>query len=342
MSDARPSAAPRRQGVELIRLMAACGVVLIHFWPRQGASPFPMLDALVVGTSRFAVPFFFAASAYFLRDRLESFADGWRFARKWIRVLVLWHVVHAVWFTALHVARTSDPFHHIPVWLEYLASWNALFEGVAWPLWYLHSLVFCVLLASALPRRWRSRLLLPLGATLYAAALLWGSWSHLAPTWMPPTPFYINPRGFLFSALLPFALGLCIANPPRRPLAFALVLVGLLVQTTEILWIPPAPPGLPHEYYLGSALLGPALLWLGLDWAPRWSGDIAWGAASLPMYLLQLIVFSVLCRGFEWPLARLLDSGWASGVGAICIALPLYAWACHHVSRNNLWRKFHA
>lgn len=342
MSEPQPPAPRRRQGVELLRLMAACGVVLIHFWPRLASSPHPELDALVVGSSRFAVPFFFAASAYFLRDRLGSFADGWRFARKWIRVLVVWHAIHAVWFTLLHLARTPDPFHHLPVWVRYVASWNGWFEGVAWPLWYLHSLVLCVLFASALPARWRTRLLIPIGVALYGMALLWGPWSHLAPPWMPHTPLYINPRGFLFSALLPFSLGLCVAAPPGRGLAVALVLVGLLIQTMEILWLPAAQQGLPHEYYLGSALLGPALLWLALRWNPRWAGDVAWGAASLPMYLLQFIVFSALQRAVEWPLANLFGASWGTEVASICIGLPLYMAICHHISGNNLWRKLHS
>jgi len=339
MSEQRIQAPQRRQGVEILRLVAACGVVLIHFWPRALSSPHPTIDALVIGTSRFAVPFFFTASAYFLRHRLDSLADGWRFASKWIRILLLWHGIHAIWFTILYLARTPDPFHHTPPWLMHLASWDALFEGVAWPLWYLHSLVLCALLTSAIPPRWRIPLLLPAGMALYAMALLWEPWRQVAPTWMPHTPLFINPRGFLFTALLPFSLGLNASRVPNANFARGMILVGLLIQTTEILHLAPARQGQPHEFFLGSVILGASLFWSGLHWNPRWAGEIAWGAASLPMYLIQLIGFSILFRIFGWPLAQAFGTGWTSDVGAICLALPVYAILCHFLASTKAWNR---
>lgn len=339
MSGGDPRKVARKQGVEILRLVAAFGVVVIHFWPHGADSPHPLLDSLVVGSSRFAVPFFFTASAYFLRRRLASPSEGWAFAWKWIRILFLVHVAHALWFTLLHVARTPDPFHHIPAWALHLATWDGLMEGVAWPLWYLHSLVACALLASAIPARWRARALLPLGAALFAMALLWGPWKEWAPAWAPShTPLYINPRGFLFTALLPFALGLCVEPTPRRSPALVLALLGLAVQTAEILAFPAA-PGQPHEYFLGSVLLGASLFWFGLDWEPSWSKGVAWGAASLPMYILQLIVFSTLLRFVAWPLVRLFGAGWATDALALSLGILPYALLCHFLASTKAWNR---
>jgi hypothetical protein len=173
-------------------------------------------------------------------------------------------------------------------------------------------------------------------------ALLWEPWRQLAPAWMPPTPLYINPRNFLFTALLPFSLGLSTAWAPKAIFAGGLVLIGLLIQTVEILLLPTSPYGQPCEYFLGSAILGAALFWSGLHWNPRWAGNIPWGAASLPMYLLQLILFSVMLRFFEWPLAHAIHSVWNANVGAICFALPLYAFLCMKLARTNLWRRIHS
>ncbi len=331
----------RLQSVELLRLLSAFGVVIIHFWPRLEPSPQPLLDLLVVGSSRFAVPFFFVASGFFLRDRLGTLADGGAFAWRWIRILLAWHAIHAIWFTILHFTRYPDPWSRPPMWVQHLATWDAILEGVAWPLWYLHSLVLCALLASATPKA--ARAWLPaLGAVFFLLGLAWGPWAIWRPDWMPPTPgIAINVRGFLFSGLLPFALGLSWATHPKRWSASAMVVSGLILQTIEIVATRTVFDHAVHqEFFLGSALLGVGLFRLALVWNPPILDRCRWGSASLPMYLAQLILFSLMSKPFETLTAPFLDP-WSSSVVSLCLALPVYALVCHRIGLTTWWRRLH-
>lgn len=331
----------RLQSVEFLRLLAAFGVVTIHFWPRLEPSPHPLLDLLAVGSFRFAVPFFFVASGFFLRDRLGTLADGAAFAWRWFRILLGWHAIHAVWFTILHFTRYPDPWSRPPMWVQHLATWDALLEGVAWPLWYLHSLVLCALLASITPKTWRAWLP-ALGAAFFLLGLAWGPWSLWRPDWMPPTPgVVINVRGFLFSGLLPFALGLSWTALPKRWSASVLVLLGLVLQTAEILATRTVFDRAVHqEFFLGSAILGVGLFRLALVWNPSVLGTHRWGTASLPMYLAQLVLFSIMSKILETVTAPFLDP-WSSSVASLCLALPLYALACHRIGLAPWWRRLH-
>lgn len=330
----------RKDGVETFRFLAAVAVLLIHFWPRLGGSPHPLIDALVVGTSRFAVPFFFAASGYFLAAKLDSLSDGLRFAWRWIRILLFWHGLHALWFTVLHFVRAPDPWHTMPAFVPYVLSWNGLLEGVGWHLWYLHSLVLCVVLAASIPKSVRVPVLLWLGASLFLLALAWGPWRELLGDFAPSRPLRINPRGFLYTALLPFAWGL--ARPRFDSIAMSIGLVGsgLALQTFEILVSRDA-PGSPQEYFLGSVIVGVGLLGLGMGWSA--GGRLgAWGKASLPMYLAQFMVFSPLAKGAEAVLAPWIADPWTREMAGVLATIPAYAWICAKVADLPLWKRIHS
>lgn len=330
----------RQGGVEVARFVAACAVVLIHFWPRRTGGPSGFLEPLVVGTCRFAVPFFFAASGHFLRGRLPDEASAGRFAWKWAKILLFWHAVHAVWFTGLHLARDPDPFHHLPMWVSRIPSPDILLEGVAWPLWYLHSLVLCALLAAWRPLRERPSILLWLGGALYLFAMTCGPWRSSMPSWWPYRPLGIQAREFLFTGLLPFAAGYVVRSRPSASTAAWIALAGLGLQTVEILRFPCTSWGELHEFYLGSVVAGVFLFWASLGWdPPRRLASL--GAASLPMYVLQLIVFAVVRTAIQTGLRFAGMDPTAAGLVSIGLALPLYAALCLRLSRTRAWTRLH-
>jgi len=330
----------RKDGVEAFRFLAAVAVLLIHFWPRLDGSPHPLLDALVVGSSRFAVPFFFAASGYFLAAKLDSLSDGLRFAWRWIRILLCWHVLHALWFTALHVARAPDPWHTLPPFVPYVLSWNGLLEGVGWHLWYLHSLVLCVVLSAAIPKSVRVPVLLWLGSLLFLLALAWGPWRDLLGGFAPARPLRINPRGFLYTALLPFAWGLARPRFDSIGMPVALVLSGAALQTFEIL-ASRGTAGSPQEYFLGSVLVGVGCLGIGLN-RSFGTAMARWGRASLPMYLAQFMVFSPIAKGAETALSPWISDPWFREVVGVAVSIPAYAWICAKLADHPVWKRIHS
>ena len=337
-SSAKPA---RREGIELMRFVAAVAVVFIHFWPRLGSSPHATLDALVVGTSRFAVPFFFVVSGHFLSRKIAHLGSGLDFARKWVPILVGWHAIHALWFTVLHLARSPQPWSTVPDWVPRLISWNGLLEGVGWHLWYLHSLVFSVLAVAILPSRWRRPgVLLPFAGGLFALALAWGPWHALVPTVVQPAWIPVNPRGFLFTAFLPFLLGWFLPSVPSKAFTWFLIATGAGVQTLEILRLGDV-HGAPPEYFAGSVLLGWGLVRAALDWNPG-AGWARWGAASLPMYLAQFVLFSPMAKAIELCLDRWIVDPWVLGVVGLLGALPLYAGACLWIANTPFWRRVHS
>ena len=330
-SPSRPSRVP---AVDALRLVAAAAVVLIHFWPRATSGVRGSVGIWVCGIGRFAVPFFFAASGHFLSKRLGSIRGAAGPAWKWFRIVVLWQCIHVAWFYLVDAVQGhSAPF---PDWLRRNLGWNGLFEGPAWPLWYLHSLVFTLLATGILSGRLRP-LAWALAAAMFSWALLAGPWHSVLP--MVPWPFSFNPRGFLFTSWLPFLWGAAAPARPRAKTGMAITVAGFVVLAGEILLLP-ADPSFPPDFLLGGMIAGVGLFHLALAQQGRKFPFAGWAAAALPMYLTQLMLYTALRKAVKWPFAGF--DPWSGQAVATVLALVPFALGCLWLSRTGVWRRIHA
>lgn len=147
-------------GLDLLRLIAAACVVAIHsFMEYQNFT-----DAYTVRIlTRWAVPFFFMVTGYFLKEESKAFI------RFWIRILgmyVFWTIVYAL-------------LCHMDIWnvRDFL---SALRSGIIMPFWYFPSLLMCVMFVWILIKTVRDpRIIIGICSILYVMALMGHTFANL-------------------------------------------------------------------------------------------------------------------------------------------------------------------
>lgn len=155
----------RLVGVDAGRYVAVIAVMFIH--GSTGTTPGRVLDAL----ARFAVPFFFVVSGFFLSHPGASLAKAiLRALRRAAVPFIVWMLAYLVWFRP----AVSD-FSHVGFYVRLL-----VFGGPAYHLWFLSSLGLCsVLLLLCMRAKLSTALLVSLAVALYAVGLLLGSYYPL-------------------------------------------------------------------------------------------------------------------------------------------------------------------
>ena len=237
----------RISSIECGRVLAILAVMLIHISPF--ANPFDptvwsdpkyvYVAGFINQITRFAVPFFFLCSGYFLQPKLSSGAPlgvALRYCRPLLILWLVWSLLYAV-----------IPFDPIGAWqygyLESMAlQWQMLLSdplnqwwvGGMVHLWFLPALMLAVLILALCQRVRRPGLALALGVTLYLLALLGGSYGKpvLGAEWALMT------RNGPFFSLLFVALGFMIRKRHwtlSSALALRLLGVGMLGYGLEAL-----------------------------------------------------------------------------------------------------------
>ena len=237
----------RISSIECGRVLAILAVMLIHISPF--ANPFDptlwsdpkyvYLAGFINQITRFAVPFFFLCSGYFLQPKLSSGAPlgvALRYCRPLLILWLVWSVLYAV-----------IPFDPIGAWqygyLESMAlQWlmllsdplNQWWVGGMVHLWFLPALMLAVLILALCQQIRRPGLALALGATLYLLALIGGSYGKpiLGAEWALMT------RNGPFFSLLFVALGFMIRQHNwtlSSAQAMRLLVIGMLGYLLESL-----------------------------------------------------------------------------------------------------------
>lgn len=235
----------RISSIECGRMVAIIAVMVIHISPF--ANPFDpnawnwTIDIYLSGflnqITRFAVPFFFLCSGYFLQPKMGAgapLAVAWRYCRPLLILWLVWSALYAV-----------IPFDPLAAWqygyLEAMAfQWQMLLAdplnqwwvGGMVHLWFLPALMLAVLILALCQLVRRPGLALVLGVTLYLLALLGGSYGKplLGAEWALMT------RNGPFFSLLFVALGFMIRQHHwtlSSPLALRLLWVGMLGYLLE-------------------------------------------------------------------------------------------------------------
>lgn len=125
------------KAVDIFKLVCAALVVAIHVKPFESSF---WLDAGVGLLTRFAVPYFFCASAYFLLvklRRIENLSAKCRavgaYALRLLRLYAVWYVIYAV-ISAVRGYIHSAPYYILQFFLPTNGS----------PLWFLPALIYGV------------------------------------------------------------------------------------------------------------------------------------------------------------------------------------------------------
>jgi surface polysaccharide O-acyltransferase-like enzyme len=161
-----PEQRKRESGIDAVRFLAFPAVVLIHLPSHDVPYSFAISWSGVVDhLCRFAVPYYFVATGYFLaHDRLGVPKAIARFIARLLPVFVFWE---AIYLLVVHTQLRD---------LKELSFWRSvLFHGgPAFHLWFLSSLGVCVTAAILLKRFTTSPVYLSIGALCFLVGLSFG------------------------------------------------------------------------------------------------------------------------------------------------------------------------
>jgi len=272
----------RAHGIDAFRLIGAFCIVLLH-------SSYGALDAGWVEAfrllSRWAVPFFFIASGYFLHKRRDENGDlplG-RIEPNLTRLLSILLVASLVYFP-IKMLMGPEPFRV-----------EQLLVGNYFHLWFIGALTVGTLGQWFFRQLGGRRLLDVISLGLIVAALLSDSYDVLWGVRWNYDPFRI------LLGIPMVHLGMRVAANGRSnsgPLFwFALALLGLLVQFGEVAWFSRrwGYPAYDHQFLIGTLLcalplfIGSSLIRMKENALVRWGRDY-----SLPIYLYHPLVFYVM------------------------------------------------
>ena len=290
-----PSGKTRNATIDLFRVIAIFGVIIVHTDPVTRkvftSAPEHLANLMITGAGRLAVPFFFVVSGYFFGCKLREGASPLplfaRYAKRLLRIWALWSLIY------LLIPLRLGQWQHLGWWpavvgqFRHMATHPLLivFVGGKGHLWFLMALVMALAMVAICERLRARWLFYVLGAALYVCGLLTGLYANTAAGLSMP----FDPRNGPFMSALLVACGYWIAGRDGRidpAMAFTVTAIGLLGFEAELHWVPMFssawPPIIDYGLFtpvfgIGALLLGLALPGLGGRWWPRVGAEYVLG-----------------------------------------------------------------
>jgi surface polysaccharide O-acyltransferase-like enzyme len=261
----------RIQGVDVVKLIAITGVIVIHAAPFSEMSAekgiYRQLEILLNQSSRFAVPFFFIISGYFFGtkeryDKPKIISNTVVTVKRLFLIFLAWNVIYILPYNvgAIYEYGLSGPFK-VAYW--HLISLTSdpvrlIFHGTKAHLWFLAGLIWAVSF-TGLFRYWglyRSAFIIAAG--LYLIGLLGHSYSD-SPLGIH---FNFDIRNHIFFSTIFFITGYQLAHfkpgPSWFPMGIAAFAFGVATHFTEIyvLWMLYGTDPDMHSYTIGTYVMG--------------------------------------------------------------------------------------
>ncbi|MGL6260196.1 acyltransferase [Vibrio sp. WXL210] len=224
--------------IELGRVIAIVAVILIH---SQLMTSYPLikdqawLGDIINQLARFAVPFFFIASGYFLQPKLENnpLAVARQYSTPLMTIWLTWSLVYLLMPFNLATLVEQGWLAERHLYWQYLMQTplNSLLEGGMVHLWFIPALVIGVGILALLVKFNAVKWAIPIALALYVYGVLAGSYQTLTAI---PAPFFTR-NGPFFATLLITVGFLIRANRigVSSPIALSVMLIGMLGHFVE-------------------------------------------------------------------------------------------------------------
>jgi len=291
----------RNRKLELFSFVATVMVVYIHVKGTDIYGFDRFVQLLLKGVSGTAVSFFFCVSGYMLAKHVTE-EGWWRTAvRRRLKTIVVpylfWNVTAFAVLSALRL--TSNALHHAVLLRNISSMWVVLGLDLTqmpenFPLWYLRTLMFYVLICPPFVRIvHKSRFLgVMLVVMMFVAESFLGCWLDVS------SPFYGFMRVFLApSSFGCFLVGIILRAWPfsvNRTCSFTFLLLGFVGVVFGAFC---DGYGVPLSPILSGPLTRlPVLLLLSGLWgvAPEKTASQSLVGLAMPIYVEHVIVLSVL------------------------------------------------
>lgn len=327
-----PAAAGRNSTIDLFRLIAIFGVIVVHtdvlahdVFTGDAAH---LVEAIIDAGGRLAVPFFFVVSGYFFGKKVRSGSEPLplftHYAMRLLRIWVLWSLIYL--FVPLRIDQWANQGWWPAVVSQFEAMINQpfliLWVGGKGHLWFLMALVMALAIL-AVCERWRARgVFYVIAVLLYLFGLSAGLYANTVAGLHVP----FDTRNGPFMSTLLVACGFWLSAKSRRisPLAaLALALAGWAGFEVELYWIPMISAAWPPiiDYGLFTPVFGIGVLLFALS-QPRMGGHF-WPRLGA-RYVLGVYVCHYLFVEPAWPLHALLHSYlWEFAFPVVVLALSL-------------------
>jgi surface polysaccharide O-acyltransferase-like enzyme len=276
--------ATRLEGVDALRAIAFVAVVTLHSLNDTAGH---LGLEVANNATRFAVPFFFLASGYFLSPTAPAGRLIWRVTLRLAPVFFVWLAVYM--FAAGDLATFRNPVK---------LSHYLLAGGPGPHLWFLPALGLGITIV-ALCRR-SELLLIGLVVLFFVASLAFGPYRELLH--LPESP--IGPRNGPMLSVPFVGLGYLIARRQLRPgvlAGLALTIGGLALQLTESFGLERITGGfLNADSYVGTLPFAVGVFFLSLR---ATEGSVTRGLAMIGRITLWMYCVHLL---FVWGFDRML------------------------------------
>ncbi|WP_219621194.1 acyltransferase [Bacillus sp. M6-12] len=336
----------RNYAIDLVKFFAIFAVVIIHTFPANGEIGYFILDNL----SRFAVPFFFAASGYLFGSKITitSRKDQY-FSKYMIKILKLYMYWFAFYFI-YDVILMYFQGHFQEEWSKYLKEFtllNIVYYGrgtSGYQLWFLPALIWSVLAIFTFYRLKLIYLLFLVSLGLNIMGLFGQSYSKFYQLEVETT------RDAMFFGLFYTTLGFtfAIGFTRLRKLSFitivSLLAVFFLLQAGESYFIDKIRGGSHGEYFISTIPLTVMLFLFVLKCKTLGKGMFITrvGGKSLGIYVIHVFFINLvtLARN-HLGLNHLIDNlVWNTSITIFIFVISYLAYQLLQNAERGLYQKY--
>lgn len=323
-----PADKGRSAGIDQFRFFAFMGVFFIHFvgiWNENHSANISYAFQALSFFGRFAVPFFFIASGFFLKFGEPSGKLVGRYASRLLLPFVVWGAVYWV----------EDVFLRAPYDFGQMAQ-AAFYEkilqtgGAGYHLWYLTSLFVAVAILVFARRLLSLKQIACVAAGLFVVGLAFRSYAPVV--WGAHPPLTFDTRNGVFFGLLFVTLGAILKDVIQRVSFKAGVVLlavgcGMLCVEAAFLRVHSGSWILGHDFLFGTVPVGIGAFITAARWPFKGDWFASLGRVSLGLYaahlfFLKLYVGFFPANGLAGALAYLL----LSFVSSVAVVVLIGQW----------------
>ena len=269
----------RYTSVDCLKVVAMLGVIALHTKKVVAfdETRCEFVPLLINQAARFAVPFFFGLSGFFLSCTMHKAERPamvlWKYVWKILLIYFSWSVVYIVLPTDVEALMRHGlaklTYWKLIAWYRHPVS--CLFDSITPHLWFLPSLVMGVAIVGTLHLSGLRWAIVPVGVLFYSICLLGGAYRVVPVIGLSS---HLNLAGGPFPSVLPIAVGWRLAAAKRLPSArtgLFLAAFGLAMQVTEaaLLWLSFGTLPTRNPFLVGTQMFAGGLLLFALG-KPDW------------------------------------------------------------------------